>query len=448
VKAAESLHHCAVPCGANTPTVVGPEQSRMMEHNAPTRPHVVIIGGGPSALIAADGLADVAEVDLYERGHVLGRKFLVAGDGGLNITNSAEEDHLLQQFAPPGFMDRMIAAWGPAQLRAWLAELGVPTFVGSSGRVFPVKGITPAEVLKAITQRVRNKGVRVHLRHTFVGFDHQRRPIVDHQGVRRSLTADAFLFALGGASWPRTGSVGEWTEAFRAIGVRTVPFRPSNCGVLIAMTEGLSVHEGKPLKNIRITCGPRSVRGEATITRNGLEGQAVYPLVPEVRRQLDERGMAELLIDLKPDVPLLEMERRLRTASAKERTHALRLDRQALALLKAFTPRERFLDPADLAADAKHLRIPVPGLRPLEEAISSVGGIALEEVAIDLGLKQLPTMFVAGEMLDVDAPTGGFLLQGAFSMGHWAAQGMLRCLSGSSIDSPGFRAGWSDRPFP
>lgn len=419
----------------------------MKDHNAPARPHVVIIGGGPSALIAADVLADAAEVDLYERGHVLGRKFLVAGDGGLNITNSAEGDALLGQFAPAGFMDRMIAAWGPAQLRAWLAELGVPTFVGSSGRVFPVKGIKPAEVLKAITQRVRNKGVRIHLRHTFVGFDDQRRPIVEHQGVRTSLTADTFLFALGGASWPRTGSVGEWTEAFRAIGVRTVPFRPSNCGVEVPMPEGLVVHEGKPLKNVRLSCGGMSVRGEATITRHGLEGQALYPLIPEVRRQLDERGMAEILIDLKPDVPLPELERRLRKASAKERTQALRLDRQALALLKAFTPRERFLDPVDLASDVKHLRVPVPGLRPLEEAISSVGGIALEEVDIDLSLKQFPSIFVAGEMLDVDAPTGGFLLQGAFSMGHWAAQGMQRYLSGSWIDPPGFGAGWSDRPF-
>jgi uncharacterized flavoprotein (TIGR03862 family) len=419
----------------------------MEEHKAPAPRHVVIIGGGPSALIAADVLADVAEVDLYERGHVLGRKFLVAGDGGLNITNSAEGDAFHRQFTPPGFMDRMIADWGPSHLRAWLAELGVPTFVGSSGRVFPVKGIKPAEVLKAITQRVRNKGVRVHLRHTFVGFDDQVRPIVEDQGVRRSLSADAFLFALGGASWPKTGSVGEWTEAFKAIGVRTVPFRSSNCGVELPMPEGLSVHEGKPLKNVRLTCGRMSVRGEATITRHGLEGQAVYPLIPEVRRQLDERGMAELRIDLKPDVPLREMERRLRAASAKDRTHALRLDRQSLALLKGFTPRDRFLDPGDLATDAKHLRVPVAGLRPLEEAISSVGGIALDAVAINFSLRQFPAIFVAGEMLDVDAPTGGFLLQGAFSMGHWAAQGMQRYLSGSSIDPPGFGAGLSDRPF-
>lgn len=418
----------------------------MTEHKAPTRRQVVIIGGGPAALIAADVLADAVEVDLYERGHVLGRKFLVAGDGGLNITNSAEGDALLRPYAPAGFMDRMIAAWGPVQLRAWLAALGVPTFVGSSGRVFPVKGIKPAEVLKAITQRVRNKGVRVHLRHTFVGFDDQARPVVEHQGVRRSLTADAFLFALGGASWPRTGSVGEWTGAFNAIGVRTVPFRPSNCGVEVPMPEGLGVHAGKPLKNVRLTCGGMSVRGEATITGYGLEGQAVYPLIPEVRRQLDERGIGELLIDLKPDVPLPELERRLRTASAKERTPALRLDRQALALLKAFTPRERFLEPSLLAADAKQLRVPVPCLRPLEEAISSVGGIALEEAGPDLSLKQFPAMFVAGEMLDVDAPTGGFLLQGAFTMGHWAAHGMLEYLSGPWDDPPGFRRGWSDQP--
>jgi uncharacterized flavoprotein (TIGR03862 family) len=304
--------------------------------------------------------------------------------------------------------------------------------------VFPVKGIKPAEVLKAITQRVRKKGVRVHLRHLFVGFDGQACPIVEHLGVRTSLTADAFLFALGGASWPKTGSVGEWTAAFKSIGVRTVPFRASNCGVEVPMPHGVRGHAGKPLKNVRLTCGRMSVRGEATITRHGLEGQAVYPLVPEVRRQLDEQGMARLLIDLKPDVPLEELERRLRTATAKERAHALRLDRQALALLKALTPRERFLDAFHLAADVKGLRVPVRGLRPLEEAISSVGGIALEEVAFDLSLLRFPALFVAGEMLDVDAPTGGYLLQGAFTMGHWAAQGILGYLSGPSDDPPRF----------
>jgi hypothetical protein len=194
----------------------------------------------------------------------------------------------------------------------------------------------------------------------------------------------------------------------------------------VALPPQVLLHVGKPLKNIAVTAGGTTLRGEATITVHGLEGNAIYPAVPSIRSELSSIGRATLQIDLKPDLSLAQLEQRLQGAAWKERMAALRLDRPAVALLKAFTPVERFVDGRTLAHDVKHVRIPVTGLRPLDEAISSVGGIPFDEVEADLSLKRYPNLFVAGEMLDWDAPTGGFLLQGAFSTGYWAAQGIMR----------------------
>ena len=384
---------------------------------------VVIIGGGPSGLIAAEALSARHEVHLYEQGRLLGRKFLVAGDGGLNITNQAQGEDLFGHFTPKAFMQPMLEAFGPAELRAWLADLGVPTYVGSSGRVFPERTIKPAEVLAAMRERLEKCGVHIHLLHTFVGFDEQFRPLVEQEGERIPIEAQAVLFALGGASWPKTGSTGEWRAHFGSIGVGTNPFAASNCGVECAMSASLRPHAGKPLKNVVLQAGGRTVRGEVTITDHGLEGNAIYPLVPELRQAL-AKGDAELFIDLKPDLTEEQIDRKVTDAAWKERPAALRLDRPAMALFKAFTPLDRYLDGRTWAHDIKHVRIPVTALRPLNEAISTVGGIALSEVAPDLSLVQHPHLFVAGEMLDTDAPTGGFLLQGAFTMGLWAARGI------------------------
>ncbi len=398
------------------------------------RPQVAIIGGGPAGLIAADVLAGKCEVHLYEQGRMVGRKFLVAGDGGLNITNSAMGEVLFAQFKPRSFMQPLLEAFGPAELRTWLSGLGVRTYVGSSGRVFPERGMKPAEVLAAIRHRLNEQGVSIHHGHTFVGFDAQALPIVEHSNGRITIKAEAVLFALGGASWPKTGSTGAWRDHFKAIGVRTVPFTASNCGLDIDWPVNVRPHEGKPLKNIVVGSGGRSVRGEATITGYGLEGNAIYPVVPAIREALASGGPAYLTFDLKPDLTVEQMELRLRGAAWKERMAALRLDRQAVALYKAFTPLERSLDGRWLAHDLKNLRIPVRALRPVEEAISTVGGISLDEVGPDLALLKFPWLFVAGEMLDTDAPTGGYLLQAAFSMGSWVAMAMLKKLTGRDRD--------------
>ena len=391
------------------------------------RKRIAVIGGGPAGLIAADVLAPYHDVAVYDQGRSVGRKFLVAGQGGFNITTSAVDEALLTKYAPAGFLDEALAAFGPTELRAWLAEMGITTYVGSSGRVFPTKGIKPIDVLNAIRERLIDRGVRFHFEHAFVGFDDRARPTVEHAGERIAIEAEHVLFALGGASWSVTGSTGAWTSHFEAIGVATRPFEPSNCGVHIAWPEELiAAHAGKALKNIRVTVGERSAIGEATITRHGLEGNAIYPVVPAVREALSSGGSPALVLDLKPNNTVEQLERKVTGRTPTEYPALLNLDRAQVALLKAFTTKEDYRSPERMAIWTKGLQLPVTGLRPLEEAISTVGGIPVSALTSGFAIKQHPHLHAIGEMVDWDAPTGGFLLQGCFAMGHHAAQCILR----------------------
>lgn len=390
------------------------------------RKHIAIIGGGPAGLMAAYVLAPVHDVHLYEHGKTVGRKFLVAGQGGFNLTNSAEGPALLAKYTPPGFLDEALSAFGPGSLRAWLQELGIPTYVGTSGRVFPEKGIKPIEVLNALRARLIERGVQFHVEHAFVGFDAQANTIMEHNGSRTALSADATLFALGGASWPVTGSTGGWPALFAPLGLDVVPFEASNCGISIAWPETFARdHAGKPLKNVRIKAGSLTSFGEATITEHGLEGNAIYPVVPALREAIAGEGPATLHLDLKPNNTKEQLLQKIAGKGPKNFAAALNLDRATLALFKAFTPKERFVSPLAVAHDLKHLALPVTGLRPIEEAISTVGGIRPQDLAPDFSLKRWPNIFAVGEMVDWDAPTGGFLLQGCFAMGHYAAQAIL-----------------------
>ncbi len=377
--------------------------------------------------MAADVLAPFCDVHLYEQGKSVGRKFLVAGQGGFNLTNSLDGEGLAAIYTPPGFLDEAIAGFGSAALRAWLSEMGIGTYVGTSGRVFPTKGLKPIDVLNAIRKRLTDRGVHFHLEHTFVGFDPQRQAIVEHNGQRTSVEVDHTYFALGGASWPVTGSTGTWSELLAPLGIQVAMFQASNCGVNIAWPEPFARdHAGKALKNIGVKVGGRITMGEATITAHGLEGNAIYPVVVEVREALNTALPAVVRIDLKPFNTVEQVLERIAGKEPRNYGQGLNLDRAAMALLKAFTTKDQFLSPWSLAHVVKDLPIPVDGLRPIEEAISTVGGIRPQDLAPDLSFKQHPHLSALGEMVDWDAPTGGFLLQACFAMGHHAAMAMVR----------------------
>lgn len=385
------------------------------------RLRIAIIGGGPAGLMAADTLAPHAEVDLYEHGRNIGRKLLVAGQGGFNLTNQAEGEELLMHYSPTGFLDEALSAFGPADLRAWLMERGIATFTGTSGRVFPKKGIKPIDVLEHIRERLLRRGVRIRSQHAFTGFSPAGRVVVENNDGPITLDADHVIFALGGASWPVTGSTGIWPVLFNDLGIDVLPFRASNCGVEIAWPSSfIQAHEGKPLKNVRFAAGKLGAWGEATITRHGLEGNAIYPVVPALRD-----GETVLHADLKPDSTMQRLLERIGNKAAKHFAEAVGMNRAQLALVKAFTPKEVFASPERFAEATKDLRLPVSGLRPLGEAISTVGGIPVGALNADFSFKAHPHFSAIGEMVDWDAPTGGFLLQGCFAMGRHAALGIL-----------------------
>lgn len=390
---------------------------------------VIVAGGGPAGLMAAWCLATHFEVHLFEKERMVGQKFLLAGKGGLNITSHLEGAKLAEKYSPRGFMDAALNLFGPKQLREWLGQLGIPTFTGSSGKVFPEKGISPAQVLKVIVNSLQQRGVHIHTGHKLTDFDGQMRFTFLNENKRIEIQADYAVLALGGASWPVTGSDGEWTEILNRLGIITLPFQPSNCGVNIDWPPQLrQFHEGKPLKNIVMQVQEVKSRGEALITGYGLEGYAVYPLVPEIRTLLNAGQPVVIRLDLKPAGDSEALLKRLGNATPGTRAYArcLNLDAASLALIKAFTSQEEFLNPVSFVTAIKNLPLPVHSLRGLDEAISVVGGLGLESVDADCSLRMFPRIFVAGEMADWDAPTGGFLLQGCFSGGFYAANEIIR----------------------
>jgi len=390
---------------------------------------IAIIGGGPAGLMAADTLSPFFDVCVYDKNNSVGHKFLLAGKGGFNLTNSMKGEELIKKYTPEYFLKEALQHFDSVALREWLLQLGVQTFEGSSGRIFPEKGLTPADVLKKIIHKLALQGVEFRFKHEFVGFDANQRPRMKHESVDIEILADYCIFALGGASWPVTGSTGGWLPLFETINIKTLPFQSSNCGINIGWTENLIAnHSGKPLKNIAISINNIQEKGEALITDYGLEGNAIYPLIPEIRKELNENGCCQIILDLKPfntDDQLVQKIAGKTSAKTKNYAEIFNLNSTHLALLKSFTTKETFLSPELFARSLKHLTIHIQSLRPVEEAISTVGGIDLDELNSDFSLKKHPTWFAIGEMLDWDAPTGGFLLQGSFSMGHWVGSKII-----------------------
>ncbi|MEO5642473.1 MAG: TIGR03862 family flavoprotein [Bacteroidia bacterium] len=399
---------------------------------------ILIIGSGPAALIAADVLGETCEVHVFEKGEAPGRKFLVAGKGGFNLTNSLTGEALLNKYTPVSFFNPILAEFDSVDTGNWLLDLGIPTYEGTSGRIFPEKNIKPITVLQKIRDKLAGKNVQFHFNHEFISFDEKQQPVFNHKGENVTVEADHYLFALGGASWPVTGSTGSWTSAFENIGVTVLPFQSSNCGVNVDWpAEFKEKLQGMPLKNISLRVNDFFIKGEVLISEYGLEGNAIYPAIPAIRKSFAENGKAEIHFDLKPDNSIEQLSGKVKefetliykSSGTNAYKEAFNLDKARLILLKTFTTKEEFLEPEVLVSKLKDLVVPVSGMRKIEEAISTIGGISLDELNEDLSLKKFPTISVAGEMLDWDAPTGGFLLQACFSTGYFAAMSILEKLN-------------------
>jgi uncharacterized flavoprotein (TIGR03862 family) len=387
---------------------------------------VAVVGGGPGGLMAAEVLArSGAEVTLFEGMPSVGRKLLLAGRGGLNLTHTEALDEFLDRYGSArARLEAAVRAFGPDDLRAWASSLGEDTFVGSSGRVFP-SSFRATPLLRAWLRRLDELGVDIRTRHAWRGWGDDGELRFD--GATTAWAADATVLALGGGSWPRVGSDGTWTSTLLAAGVDVRPLRPANCGFSTRWTDAFRTRfAGNPLKNVRLTGAGSSARGDAMVTDAGIEGGAVYALAAGLRDAIDRHGETELLVDLRPDRALDEMADRLGQRSKDSRSSALRragVSPVGIGLAREATGNRLPDEPAALAALLKAVPVRLVGVQPLDRAISSAGGIALAEVDDAFMLRRRPGTFVAGEMLDWEAPTGGYLLQATFSTAVAAARG-------------------------
>lgn len=401
------------------------------------KPKVAVIGAGPAGLMAAETLARAgASVTIFDKMANPGRKFLLAGRGGLNLTHSEPLPKLLDRFgAANERLKPAIEAFPPEAVIAWCEGLGEATFVGSSGRVFP-KSLKASPLLRAWLVRLGQLGVMLDGQTQWADLTETGDLLFKSRtGTDQRHRADAVLLALGGASWPRLGADGGWVPVLAGRGVRVVPLAPANCGVQVAWSPIMTgKFAGEPLKRIALTVGGQRIRGEAVITERGLEGGAVYQLVPEIRDQLASLGTCAIELDLRPDMTPAELTQLLAGPLRKQTlTNHLRkaagLSPVAIAVLREVHGTALPRDPTDLARCIKHLSLSVIGLEPIARAISTAGGIAWEELDSNFMLKKLPGVFAAGEMLDWEAPTGGYLLQACFSTGVAAAKGVLGYLA-------------------
>lgn len=399
---------------------------------------VAIIGAGPAGLIAAERLAQAGlAVAVFERMPTPARKLLLAGRGGLNLTHSEPLARFLTRYgAGQAAMGPLVTGFTPDDLRAWAAGLGVDTFVGTSGRVFPV-AMKASGLVRAWLRRLDGLGVRLFARHRWVGWDGDGalRFAAGPAGQETvTVRARAVLLALGGASWPRTGSDGGWVPLLEGRGVTVRPLLPANMGFEVPWSDHLRERwEGQPVKSVALSFGGQRVRGEFVVTATGIEGGAVYALGAPLRDTVAEQGWAEVRIDLLPTLTQTEVLARLRRRGAESlATHlkkALNVTGVRAALLREFAGRDTLADPVALAAAIKDLPLIVTGIAGLDRAISTAGGIGWDAVDGGLMLIALPGVFVAGEMLDWEAPTGGYLLQGCFATGVRAAAGIREWLA-------------------
>lgn len=416
-------------------------------------PRVAIAGAGPAGLFAAEVLARAGvAVDIFERMPSPARKLLMAGRGGLNLTHTEPLDVLLNRYHPAdGAVADAIRSFPPAALIAWANDLGIATFAGSSGRVFPT-AMKASPLLRAMLQRLDRLGVRLHTGHRLIALQSGPR-LTFATGAcgttQTSLMANAALLALGGASWPRLGTDGTWVDMLAQMGVAVTPLEAANCGLVIAWSEPLtSRHAGAPLKRISLCIAGQRFAGELIVTRYGLEGGPAYAAGPLVRAALKAtvpspvagacEGGVEITLDLRPDLSHDALTARLSRPRGKQSSatflrKAAALDPVAIAVLREDRGNNGAAplpsDPAALAQRIKAVRVRVTGTAELERAISTAGGVRLDALDARFMVNALPGVFAAGEMLDWDAPTGGYLLQATFATAAAAARGILHYLS-------------------
>jgi len=400
-----------------------------------TAPQVAIIGGGPAGLMAAEALSLAGvQVDVYDAMPSVGRKLLLAGIGGLNITHGEAYDTFCARYGDrqpqlQAVLDRL----PPSALRSWVHGLGIDTFVGSSGRVFPTQ-MKAAPLLRAWLHRLRSAGVRLHVRHRWLGWDADGALRLASPGGEISLKPQATVLALGGASWPQLGSDGAWLPWLKARGVEIAPLQSANCGFEVAWSTYLrDKFAGAQLKSVALTFTDGEGRterrqGEMVVSAHGVEGSLIYAFSQRLREQLNARGSATFMLDLAPG---RDAARVLAEVSHPRGSRSLSSHLQSrvgltgvkVALLHEVLSKAQFAEAATLAATIKALPITVRAPRPLVEAISTAGGVRFNSLDQNLMLTALPGVFVAGEMLDWEAPTGGYLLTACFATGLCAGQG-------------------------
>ena len=401
-------------------------------------PSVAIIGGGPAGLMAAEVLSDAGvKVDLYDAMPSVGRKFLMAGKGGLNISHAEVFDKFLSRYAERrSALEPILTNFPPEALREWVKGLGFDTFVGSSGRVFPTE-MKAAPLLRAWLQRLRRTGVRFHVRHQWLGWDDNACLRFATPAGEQHIHADAVVLALGGGSWTRLGSTGAWVDLLRQRSIETAPLKPANCGFDVGWSEHFSSRfAGQPLKGIILTSKYKArviQKGDVGVTATGVEGGVIYTSSALLRDSCAATGSAIIHLDLLPDKDLAAVLAKLaqprgKHSMANHLRKRLGITGVKAGLLRELLPADDFNHPEKLANAIKILPINLLAPRPIDEAISTAGGVTFEVMNEHLMLRELVGVFCAGEMLDWEAPTGGYLLTACFASGKAAGDGVLTWL--------------------
>ena len=396
---------------------------------------IAIIGAGPAGLMTAETLLKAgAQVEIYDSMPSAGRKFLLAGKGGLNLTHSEEYDSFVSRYGERSeILKPYLDDFTPDNLRTWAKELGIETFVGSSGRVFP-NGMGAVPLLNAWLTRLRDLGANFHFKHRWLGWSTDNALRFSTEDGEILAKADGVALALGGGSRRKTGSTAAWIPILKARGIEINPLKPSNCGFDISWSEHIkSRFAGEPIKTVKLSFGEISKKGEFVLTENGVEGSLIYAFSAALREEIERKGSVKIRLDLAPDfskeklLKLLSQPRGSRSMSSflKKRTG---LSGAKANLIWEVLPREKWNDPAELSVAIKALPITLLAPRPLEEAISSAGGVSFGALDKNLMLHDLPGIFCAGEMLDWEAPTGGYLLTACFATGRAAGKGILAWL--------------------